>query len=176
MKIHDSLFDIKWINELASGLLNSPWQANNTANRTRWPYGMSGTHRLLGHRFFFRENQDQINYSSWNRELANTLINAFQQQINKNKLTLIDISANLQFKGMDGTWHTDGDHRDTSFVLMLYYPEDKVTGGELLLKPNTTVKFKQGRLIEFPANQSHRANAFNQPFIPRMSIKWVGRE
>ena len=176
MKIHDSLFDIKWINELASGLLNCSWQANNTANRTTWPYGLSGTHRLLGHRFFFRENQDQINYSSWNRELANTLINAFQQQINKNKLTLIDISANLQFKGMDGTWHTDGDHRDTSFVLMLYYPEDKVTGGELLLKPNTTVKFKQGRLIEFPANQSHRANAFNQSFIPRMSIKWVGRE
>ena len=36
------------------------------------------------------------------------------------------------------------------------------------------ISFKQGRVMEMTASDSHRADAFNVPYIPRFSIKFTG--
>ena len=49
-------------------------------------------------------------------------------------------------------------------------------GGEFIVKDGEIVPFKQGRVIEFNGNVLHKAMSFNQPNIPRFSIKFGGYE
>jgi len=175
IKVYDNVFDSHWINQLSFDLLNLNWDLNNLANRKGWPYANIGTHRMLGHCFL------DSNGTGLNVNLNNVLINAYNQHIRhiikKPNLKLISISANCQFKGMDGTFHTDGNDNDHSIVLMLYYPEKNVTGGDFIYQlTNKKINFKQGRLIHFIASHKHRAKAFNEKDIPRFSIKWVATD
>ena len=77
---------------------------------------------------------------------------------------------------MDGTYHTDGDENQTVFILMLAYHDIKEDmGGEFFHEfTGEKVPFKQGRIIEMTASDSHRADAFNVCYIPRFSIKFTG--
>jgi hypothetical protein len=176
MIVRDDIFDKKWTAEIASTLLYCNWKAANTAGRKTWPYFETGNHRLLGTSFFFRRNEDVIDYND-NKELSIILINAFdhiRKIVNKNiRLEMID--ANLQFKGMDGTDHVDGNNNQLAFILMLCNEDADNIGGEFFYVPtNKKIKFKHGRLIEIPAHHEHKGLSFTKKHVARMSIKWLG--
>jgi len=179
IKIYENIFDKLWLSELYDVLLNQePWYANNTANIKTWPYGKEGTHRLLGINFLSKINDDVIYYGSNNKKLTNNLIDAFNYIKNNLNLhlRLKEISANLQFMGMNGTLHTDGKENDQAFILMICDEKlPKNIGGEFYHKPtNKKIKFDNGKLIHITASDEHFGNSFNKP-IPRISIKWVGQ-
>ena len=177
LKIHKDIFDKKWLDDLAFNLMEGSWYCNNIANVKTWPYGLSGTHLLFGNEYFRRLDENQIRYNN-NREMSLNLIKAFDAiQIKvRRKMKLMEISTNLQFKHMDGTLHTDGTKEQSVFILMLSnnnIVED--IGGEFFHQPtNTSVSFEHGKLIEQNGVDLHRGFAFNKPFIPRMSVKFVG--
>jgi len=176
MIVRDGVFDKKWTSEIASVLLNCNWKATNITGRKTWPYFETGNHRLLGSCFFNRQNEDFIEYND-NRELSNVLINAFyhiKKIINKN-IRLERIDANLQFKGMDGTEHADGNNNQIAFILMLCNEDVEKIGGEFFYAPNNEkIKFKHGRLIEIPANHQHKGLSFTKKYVARTSIRWLG--
>ena len=91
-------------------------------------------------------------------------------------LKLKDISANLQFFGQDGTFHTDGNAKETVFILMLCNKTlaPDIGGNFINQDTNADISFKHGRVITFKANNKHKGLAFNKPYIPRISIKFVG--
>ena len=93
-------------------------------------------------------------------------------------MMLNQISANLQFCNMDGSYHIDGEGDDCVFILMLANEHvDEDIGGDFFHKTTeTNVPFKYGRLIEQNGLDVHKASAFNKPNIARMSIKWVGKK
>ena len=151
LKIHQNIFDKKWLDDLAYELIKEPWYSSNIANRKTWPYGDKGTHLLLGNTYFRRENENIIKYNQ-NINLSYNLINSFFAIENKvrRKMKLIEISTNLQFKEMDGTLHTDGNQNQSIFILML--SNENITdniGGEFYHQPtNTSVNFEHGKLIK----------------------------
>lgn len=172
----DDIFDKKYLDEIASELIKAPWYAQNVANRNSWPYQERGSHRLLGDYFFHRLSEDDIRYNS-NRNLSNNFINAFKainQRLNKD-LRLMECDTNLQFKGMDGSFHTDGRDDQIAYILMLSNEIVEDIGGEFINQTmNVTVPYKYGRVIAITASDKHRANAFTQPHIARISVKWLG--
>ena len=178
VKTHDNFFDQKWISELASQLINESWSPNNVANRNTFPNMETGTHRLFGKLFYYRHTNDYIHYDNSNMNLVKNLIDAFQHIRNKTnlKMNLTEISGNLQFKNMDGSYHCDGPENRRVFILMLCNEKiSKKIGGEFFHYPSKKkILFEQGRLIEMTASDLHKANAFNKAHIARMSIKWVG--
>ena len=179
LKIHQNIFDKKWLDDLAYDLIKQPWFASNIANRKTWPYGDKGTHLLFGTTYFIRQNDNIINYAYNNLDLSHALINSFSaiQQRVRRKMKLKEILANLQFQGMDGPLHADGgNENDSIFILML--SNENITediGGEFFHQPtNTFVNFEHGKLIEQSGADLHRGFAFKKPYVPRMSIKYVG--
>ena len=177
LKIHEDVFDKKWIDDISFTLMGEPWFAGNVANRKTWPYGKKGTHLLLGNNHFLRMGDNKIQYSQ-NIGLADTLVASFEaiEKKVKRKMKLMEISTNLQFKDMDGTLHTDGSANQSVFILMLaneYISEDM--GGEFFHQPtNQYIKFGHGKLIEQNGEDLHLGLAFNKPYVARMSIKYVG--
>ena len=118
IRIHDNVFDQKWIAELSSQLLKEGWSADNVANRNTFPYRESGTHRLLGKTFFLRQNQDSIIYDHQNMNLCYNLINAFDhiRKLVDLNMQLMEKTGNLQFKDMDGTFHRDGPENQRAYI------------------------------------------------------------
>jgi hypothetical protein len=177
LDIYDGIFDRRWVDELAHSFWQENWKCGNIASFTTWPYGLIGNHSFLGNKFFKKKSSNIIEYNS-NKKLTNTLIKAFDAIINKTKknLELKEIGANLQFNGMDGSYHSDGGPDDIIYVLMLSNETiDEVMGGSFIHKPtDTEVKFRHGRLIEFGGLDFHKGNAFNKKGIARFSVKWVG--
>jgi len=178
VKVHDDFFDKRYLDELSHKFsYEESWKADNIANRETWPYGEKGSHLLLGNVYFKRNDINHI-FTSENKVSTNELINMFDRICFKlkNPLMLMEIAANLQFKSMDGTFHIDGSEDQTVFVLMLSsHLIEKNMGGEFIHGPtNTIVKYKLGRIVEFKAADPHKGLAFNKPYIPRISVKFVG--
>ena len=172
MKVSDDYFDSKFLMDMASYLAHAHmWSADNTANRYSYPYGFKGTHLLLGHKIFDKEE----NYYTENRKVFNLGMQIFKgiEEMKESKFDLLQLSANLQFKGMNGTLHTDGTSEQTAFILMFTneFIGDNV-GGKFI---NDTVKeevdFKNGRLIEITASDLHRADSLDLEKVLRFSIK-----
>jgi hypothetical protein len=178
IKVHDDFFDKRWLDEISDSLLEAPWYANNIANADTWPYRKKGSHRLLGDCFFHRQTDNFIRYNSTDIELGSALINSFEQiqyKI-KRKLKLIEVYTDLQFKGMDGTVHVDGNNNQSAFILMLsneHYAEN-IGGGFYHQPTDTTIDYKYGRLIEITASDPHKGLSFNKPDITRFSVKYLG--
>ncbi len=179
MQYLDNIFDKKYSDEVAHILRNdTPWSANNIANRFSWPYEFKGSHILLGSKIFRCIDTYKYEYHP-NKEFAFSLIDAFHQisfRFQK-KLILKGISANLQLKGMDGTLHTDGDSDTTVFIYMLTddYTDDNL-GGEFYNDTlKETVSFRHGRVIEMNASHEHNGRSFNQNNICRFSIRFTGK-
>ena len=177
--VYENVFDNSWIASLSSNLVKQGWFADNIANRKTWPYKESGSHRLLGATFFYRHNENNITYNT-NKELSLSLVDAFFhiQKVVKKNIFLKEISANLQFKGMDGTPHIDGGPDDYAYILLLCNEKlPKNIGGEFIHLPSKRkVPFESGKLIEINAVDKHHALSFNKPHYARMSIKWMGQK
>lgn len=178
MKYLDDIFDKRFSDELSHKLRLCNWEATNVANRFSWPYGVKGTHILLGISFF--ECLDEYKYHYYDdKQFSFRLIDAFKQITKRfdRKLTLTEISANLQFKGMDGTLHTDGGDDEFAYIYML--SDDIIFqdyGGEFYNKTHeNAVPFLHGRVIEIKASDLHCGMAFNKDNMCRFSIKFVGK-
>ena len=177
MQFLDNVFDKKCSDEVAHELKDIAWKPGNVANRVSWPYGYRGSHLLLGANFFRIIDSNKIIYNQ-DIELSFKLIDAFNviaDSFNRN-ISLREISANLQFKEMNGSLHTDGNQNQFAYIYMLandYLPSD--VGGEFY---NDTTKesvpFVHGRLIEIQANDLHCGKAFNVSRLGRYSIKFLG--
>ena len=198
VKVYDELFDKIFLTELSLWLLQDcRFIASNIANGHTVPYGLEGTHRFLGSCIYRNNDGTAAKYweythkeyipvrtnegAPWHStERISDFFNLFLgfQRITEKKILLQSIDANLQFMGMDGTWHTDGDEKQTAFILMLAYHDiaSETMGGEFHHKPSgEIIPFKQGRLIEISGPEEHKAVAFNVPYIPRFSIKFLGK-
>tara|TARA_R100000963_G_C4585621_1_gene64804 strand:- start:78 stop:617 length:540 start_codon:yes stop_codon:yes gene_type:complete len=176
MKYYDEILDKRFADELYRDLLTGPWFANNTANRKTFPYKEKGSHLLMGTNIYTREN-DYITRTS---NLAPTFIGLFEhlcKYFNLN-LYLIQISANLQFFGSDGTFHRDGEDNEQVFMLFLCNEIlDKKIGGQFINETrDSSVDFRHGRIIEFKASDSHKGLAFNKPYIPRISVRFYAKK
>tara|TARA_Y100000816_G_C25853693_1_gene445861 strand:+ start:99 stop:653 length:555 start_codon:yes stop_codon:yes gene_type:complete len=181
MKIYDDIFDKRFLDEFTNKLRYTNWYATNIANRSTWPYGEKGTHRLLGDVLFARINVDKIQYSK-DKDLSFETIDMFYaiRKTVQRKMVLQQIATNLQFMGMDGTNHIDTLNPDTeeySYVLML--SDDHVSGeegGEFINETvGQTVPYRYGRTIEFKTSDKHRGLAFKTPHKARYSVKFVGK-
>ena len=185
LQIHDDIFDKLFLLEMSGWLMEQcKWQANNVANRRSHPYFIEGSHRLLGSTIYDNPTGTEKKY--WEYVYRTDDIQKLEQfwgmyesiqKYSKNKCMLQYIHSNLQFKDMDGTFHTDGDENQTVFIMMLAYHDiQEDMGGEFFHEASgKKIPFKQGRVIEMIASDSHRADAFNVPHIPRFSIKFTGR-
>jgi len=181
MRIFDDIFDKRFLDEFTNKLRYTNWYPTNISNRTTWPYGEKGTHRLLGDVLFKRENFDKIQYGK-DKDLSFQTIDMFYaiRKAVQRKMILQQVATNLQFMGMDGTNHADvinPDVEEYSYVLMLsdeYVSSDE--GGEFVNETvGETVPYRYGRTIEFNTSDSHRGLAFKTPHIVRYSIKFVGQ-
>ena len=179
MKCYDDIFDKRFLDVITHNLSASPWYATNIANRTTWPYGDKGTHKLLGALFFDRTDDNKITYNAHNIGLSHNFIDMFTAINNhtNNKLKLKQCQTNLQFTGMDGSFHTDGLDNETVYILMLCDEiiDDYIGGDFFNETTNEKVPFKYGRVIEFKASNAHKGLSFNKPHIARISIKWLGQ-
>ena len=183
MRVFDNIFDKKFLDELSNTLRYTTWSLNNSANRTTWPYGERGTHRLLGNTLFNRKTIDIIEYNYDDLQLSHKAIEMFYaiQAHTKRSLYLEQIATNCQFIGMDATNHTDKidtNAKEYSFILMLCDDIiDDNQGGEFINETlGETVPFRYGRLIEFETHEVHRGMAFKIPNVARYSLKFVGKE
>ena len=184
IQIHDDIFDKLFLLEISSWLMNKcDWNVNNVANRHSHPYYIEGSHRLLGSPIYENlegsENKywEYVHKSDYIKELVQLWgMYGDIQKYSKNKCMLQEIGGNLQFKDMDGTFHEDGNENQTVFIMMLAYHDiEENMGGEFYHKPSgDKIPFKQGRVIEMTASDTHRADAFNVQYIPRFSIKFTG--
>ncbi len=184
IQIHDNIFDKIFLLEISIWLMaECAWKAHNVANRNTIPYNIEGSHRLLGTAFY--DNLEGSENKYWEYVYKSDYIEKLQQfwgmyesiqEHSKNKCMLQGIHGNLQFKGMDGTLHKDGQVNQTVFIMMLAYHDiEENMGGEFYHEPSgDKIPFKQGRVMEMTASDSHRADAFNVQHIPRFSIKFTG--
>jgi hypothetical protein len=181
----DNFLDRRFVNELCYDLqFNLPWYCSNIANRNTYPYEESGTHVLLGNYLYgdivSMRHQGKYNMVDVNNSFLLTIIDLFEFFLKKlnEKGRLATIAANLQFKGMDGTWHIDGDKDDyekISLILLLAPEYEKRWDGSFYYKDNNKDKkidFKSGRLLKLNSNILHKAHAFNKQYKPRFSIKF----
>ena len=182
MRVFDNIFDKRFLDDFSHKLRLTTWKVNNTANRTTWPYGDTGTHRLLGNKLFSRKTIDIIEYND-DLQLSHSAIEMFYaiQRHCKRRLYLEEIATNCQFMGMDGTNHVDvidSKAKEYSFILMLCDEIiDDDQGGEFINETlGETVPFRYGRVIEFETHEVHRGLAFKIPNVARYSLKFVGKE
>ena len=184
IQVYDDIFDKLFLNELSVWLMSDcNWKVDNVANRYSQPYGIEGSHRLLGATIYSNttgsaERYWEHMYKTDFKEKLQQFCHMYEgiQGYSKSKCMLQGIDGNLQFKDMNGTFHKDGDENQTVFIMMLAYHDiDDNMGGEFYHElSGEKIPFKQGRVIEMTASDSHRADAFNIPHIPRFSIKFTG--
>ena len=178
MKYYDDILDKRFADELYSDLLKCPWYAQNIANRHTFPYGEKGTHLLLGITIL------NLTYTVFRKDVEDRIVEKFLslfehlcKRFNK-RLQLKAIDANLQFKGLDGSFHVDGADNEEVFILLLCNEIlDKESGGQFINEThNSSVDFRHGRIIEFKASDSHKGLAFNTPYLPRISVKFCAQK
>jgi hypothetical protein len=188
IQIYDDIFDKLFLSELSAWLMSDcNWRVDNVANRYSQPYGLEGSHRLLGTKIYNNPTGSAEMYWEhvYKEVMSDGGIKKLErfwrmyegiQDYSKSKCMLQAIDGNLQFKDMTGTFHKDGDENQTVFIIMLAYHDiDENMGGEFYHElSGEKIPFKQGRVIEMTASDSHRADAFNIPHIPRFSIKYTG--
>ena len=191
IQIYDDIFDKIFLLDISLWLMHEcNWRASNVANRRSYPYKIEGSHRLLGSTIYDNPTGTEEKY--WEYVYRTDYIETLQklwgmygsiQKYSKNKCLLQSIDGNLQYKGMNGSFHTDGDENQTVFIIMLAYHDiEENMGGEFYHEPSGTwttsptakIPFKQGRVMEMTASDSHRADGFNVQYIPRFSIKFTG--
>jgi hypothetical protein len=89
------------------------------------------------------------------------------------KIGFIRAYANIQFRHMDGSWHSDDG--ENTFLLML--SETLKTGdGCFEIKDQTSVDFVQNRCIMFNAKEQHRGLSSKFSNKPRITLAFKSKE
>jgi hypothetical protein len=184
LQIHDDCFDDRFIIELDDLTDRLPMVLTNIANRSTYPYGSRGTHKLIGANIFNRKGENEID-NRCPREimgLYNHVINRILHDDEGNvgvNVGLEGISINVQPMGQNGTPHRDGVFNGNDKTLMYFVNNrwEKKWGGPFqILNPETNevlkeVDFVPGRLVYFDGGLLHRGLApKNVPYVYRKSI------
>ena len=164
----DDLFDPQFLVKLESEILNKvPVYSTNIANRTSYPYGFKGSHRLLGADIFVREGHNRVDTLHPSAGIFFDAFEIIENNIFDCPIFLHRIDINLQCYGQDGAGHTDGSN-DSEVTIMImnnlqWKPEwggqfqivDEVNGNNVLEEH----AYIPGRLLIFPGNHPHRGLA-----------------
>lgn len=175
-QVIDGLFDELYIHQLDSMIREIPVYTNNIANRSTWPFGNEGSHRLYGNMLFHRKSLNNITIL---HESTNTFFEVFEmleQKLNTH-FYLSQISLNIQHTGCDGTTHCDSDD-NTHYTIMLmtnsiWKPEwggqFQLTSddGEIVIEEH---EYKPGRVIIIPSTHPHRGLGPKEKYVYRSTV------
>jgi len=101
--------------------------------------------------------------------LYNYLINEICHTLKLSKLILSRFYANIQYPGMNGTWHVDeGDDQARTALIMLGPTQPKGVG--IFQTRDKDIDFERGKLIFFKGRVLHRALSGNNPHYPRITL------
>ena len=184
LNIYDNLIDRVFLDEMSHRLADMYWDTANIANRTSWPLGKYGSHRLMGNTLYDTEAYAETGSynprnATFEQNIAKDLVTMYNTHLVKalksEDYTLAQVHANLQFPGMQGSLHLDGAKGSRACVLMLsdavIDPED---GGSFYHEPSSTeVPYRYGRLIAFEGSDPHKGSPFNKEYKLRFSIKFL---
>jgi hypothetical protein len=189
MEVFDDKIDRSFLDMLSHKLSKTLWDTNNIANRSSWPEGLYGTHRLLGNTIYDAEvfaASNDIAKNPDNRELETSIYydiqalsdNHLGEVLGVGTRSLSQVHLNLQFKGMEGSLHIDGPPEALVCLIMLTDGVvEKDSGGGFFHAPTeTTVPYRYGRIVSFSADELHKGNSFIDTELPRYTIKLVYKE
>ena len=175
-KVIDGLFDDIYIHQLDALIRDIPLCSNNIANRSTWPFGQEGTHRLLGQILFDRKSINRITVL---HESVSTFFDVFEMIEDKlqTKFYLSQISLNVQHTGCDGTTHCDSNNpNDFTIMIMTNSKWEQSWGGQFQLTSNDGSvvieehEYKPGRLIVIPSTHPHRGLGPTEKYIYRSTV------
>lgn len=124
------------------------------------PYTYNSNSHKLGKNIFFISNFD----TEKNKEIFNLgykLIKHFDHNIE-----IIRAYSNLQFAGMDGSWHTDDGEQTCLWMATKTLPKGS---GEFRTKKEN-IKFEFNKLIIFDAKTIHKGMAPKEMNTPRITL------
>lgn len=176
-KVLDNLFDGIYLHQIEEHISEIPLYTTNVANRTTWPYGTKGSHRLFGARLFGRESLNSIREYSKHAEPFFEILAHIEEEL-KARFFLHAISLNVQHQGCDGTTHRDMIGGNDFTILMMTNAEwDSSWGGQFQL---TTMdgdvveeyEYVPGRVIVLPSEHPHRGLGPTEAYVYRSSVVW----
>ena len=131
--------------------------------RTPHFYGHSSRESLKKHKNFFYASE-----LTSNDNLIQFLQNKIKKQFGLNQV--IRTYINIQFKGMNGTFHQDDGHNT---ILLMITKTLKKGSGMFEIKEDNIIKkidFVQNRLIKFDAKKFHRGLSPKENNTPRITM------
>ena len=176
-KVFDNLFDGMYLHQIEQHVSEIPLYANNVANRTTWPYGTKGSHKLFGDILFQRESLNSIKKYSKYAEPFFEILEHIEEEL-KTNFFLHAISLNVQHEGCDGTTHRDSANSNDFTILMMTNAEwNSSWGGQFQL---TTMdgnvveehEYVPGRVIVLPSEHPHRGLGPTEAYVYRSSVVW----
>ena len=178
-KIIDNQFDQQYLYNIYQALNDElDYKANNIANRKTWPFGDSGSHRLLGCTLFERKS---LNRCTVLHDKAQPFFDMFERicSLTSHEYYLQQIFINLQHSGCDGSSHIDSIEGTSDELTIMVFPNPEWCqewGGQFQILDKDRViethEYKPGRIIIFPAYVSHRGlgPSVDHPHLYRYSI------
>jgi len=178
----DNLFTDKFLFEIYEDTLaNCDFAYTNVANRYQHPHDFfcKGSHRFFGTSLYY-----QVSNNFFKNKMTDKLMEVYEwvipiiSKMSNKKLFLHKVNANLQFKGMDGTWHVDDTHRggvDRTAIFFPHYKWEDHWGGEFQVlgdedQISDSYMPLPGRILFFDSTVRHRGLAPNEFDVPRVSI------
>lgn len=175
-KILDNLFDEIYIHQVDALVRDIPLCSNNIANRSTWPFGQTGTHRLLGQILFDRKSLNTITILHESSKTFFEIFEMIEKKLNT-KFYLSQISLNVQHTGCDGTTHCDSSsENDYTIMLMTTSTWKPEWGGQFqLTSPDgeTVIEeheYKPGRIIIIPSSHPHRGLGPKEQYVYRSTV------
>ena len=171
----DGLFDDLFLHELYLKINDLPLNTTNIANRTTWPYGHKGSHKLLGLLLFSRVGINRVTNFHPQSEIFFNILEVIERHLNQ-PLLLHELSLNVQHTHCDGSVHIDGDISEYSILLMTNPTWDKNWGGQFQLTNDDAseiieeYEYVPGRIIIMPSNHPHRGLGPTEQYIYRTTV------
>lgn len=175
-KIIDGVFDDIYIHQIDSMIRDIPVCSNNVANRSTFPFGQEGTHRLLGQVLFDRKSLNRISVLHESVAIFFDIFEMLEKKLNT-KFYLSQISLNVQHTGCDGTTHRDSDNpNDYTIMIMTNSKWESHWGGQFQLTSADGKdvieehEYKPGRIIVIPSAHPHRGLGPTEKYVYRSTV------
>jgi hypothetical protein len=171
----DGLFDELFLHELYLKINDIPLNTTNIANRRTWPYGLQGSHRLLGSLLFSRTGINRVTEFHPEAGRFFDIFETIERYLNQSFL-LHEISLNVQHTNCDGSVHVDGEVSEYSILLMTNPTWNPEWGGQFQLMNNSGTEvieeynYIPGRIIIMPSNHPHRGLGPTEQYIYRTTV------
>ncbi len=171
----DDLFDQVYIHQIDALTKDIPLCTNNIANRSTYPFGTVGTHRLLGQILFNRDDINTITTLKPECDEFFRILKVIEKHL-KAYFYCSQITMNVQHSGCDGTTHVDSpDPNDYTILLFTCGTWKQEWGGQFqLCTPDGEVveehEYIPGRVILVPSKHPHRGLGPTEPYVYRSSV------